>query len=930
MSRRSSRLQRQMSWIENVVESIKVDGCFSDQLSKVVDGVDTPLTIKEWAEYKPDENNRWKRTSFRINIVSNEYPTKDKPRRDIVILPMYQRVACLYGINGSNIGKSSRSPADNLGLLQDLHLITIEISVVEFEKSSFKFNEASVAAISFLSFAGNWLIAVTHWGILNVSPTETVNISGPEKEELVDFLFSVMRTLHIHLQLKPDKGESIALSTMISLHGVDDVGMTLKFTVKLGYEIWDDIDAFQDKTFSKYIGWKRDTGEHNIRIKTGTKSHCDDIATFPFSVYLSVKEFYNGDFFAVFTKLQNLFHSALENRLSDDNEKWKPAKELVDSGTIILSRIDKYIWPRIRRAARQQFLEGYLYCRMRMVQEYILNIKGVDAAMETNQCKDCSRCIVDPSIGNRINPVFLVRPYHMAEWTKWRCMLPSDYADMAIGILKSLIPKKAHGLVEEQSARMDEFVEVFEALCYWDVDHVLSVAECIVHFVHPGIGTLFYPCRMETEHIQSFLSDVGKISLPELWTDLYMTVCRAGHNGVFWIEKKTRQVMVFDGYENRAEGPDTDNTQLISRSDTVSHWLAMAGLLLRVFRQLEDNEVLLQSEFARTTDASDSDPWQLVSITQRLEDCNTLLITQHDGYSCGPIAVAHLYLSLSPSSTHTLKEKLDDSPYKLLELIEFPKLWENWYYSCTNKGIAAARKDSESISNTVNDANTTIVARGDLNGVRNTDSSQATAVVHQSTEERTNIVTAANGHATNEKSASLATSEAQPAEDTNHPEINLEASNVGGRVVVEERTDIDRDVGLNIITQGLDNPSFTEIATNPSGNQESETAVDNSSMQSIEKEAASEPYSAQGDVDLDQDLLAFAGESAEVITPDLPTDSPEQDEIALIDSADSVLTSVNQMEGTAAASNVPLLKNTIGSWYRTTEHYNSLISNLEL
>jgi len=222
-----------------------------------------------------------------------------------------------------------------------------------------------------------------------------------------------------------------------------------------------------------------------------------------------------------------------------------------------------------------------LYCRIRSLQDHILNIKDNDAIMETNQCTDCLGLIDDSSVSFRLVNVAL--PNHMEEWSEWRSKAPSDYPQLAFEIIESLIPRTAHSFVDELREGMKDFVKVLEAICYWDVDHVATTAECLFHSFHPRKEILLYPCRLDEEFIENALIEKSKLALPDYWVDLYITANKEGHNALLWVERKTRQVMVYDGYENRSQVLDDGSVETFSRADTVVHWQMMAGLCFAFF-----------------------------------------------------------------------------------------------------------------------------------------------------------------------------------------------------------------------------------------------------------------------------------------------------------------------------------------------------------
>lgn len=647
-------------------------------------------------------------------------------------------------------------------------------------------------------------------------------------------------------------------------------------------------------------------------------------------MYHVFTDFIGGTFTKVFSKLGDIFKDAVDNRLNDWAGKCQDAQNRVDSATMLLSNIGNYDCRNIKKQVKKDFLTGYLYCRIRLRVDHILNNKDTIAVEEKNFCNDCKRWMV-PTPGDKRDIWFSAPlPKHIPEWIEWRCKRPSNFADLAIQTLSAVVPKNAGTFKKAASLERTEYEKIFEAVCYWDVEHIASVAECLVHSIHPEKGILFYPCRMEEDeenwfgtNISDYVKNIGVLKLPDDWNDFYLTVTRKGHNGLLWIERSTRQVMIYDGFENRNGTHDA-----VACADTVEHWLSTTQAVMRLFGLLGQNDTLNFGLLARKTSSDDIDAWQLISITQRLEEWNTLLIAQQDEYSCGAIAVAHLWLSLNPESNHDMRQKMAGSPYKLFELIEFPELWKDWYIKCTKEGRSIgphASNPHSTIENSIRIDEDTVGDATEISSKPGSGEQQNSITHNEEVSDQVGNEIGDNIITTSPTVPSLATVQ-QSVRIVNYSVTVPQATSTGGsfdtairhhsstiedefRTTAELQTDASTERDNNSMRY-TDDANFNDISSVVSASAHEQS--DDSNNQTIEVDWRELPLNTSG-----EDVQHLKENS--LITGTLLGESRIEATVVGTDPSN-----------TQSPVNFLKLKYTVGLWYGNTENYNSLITNLEV
>ena len=341
--------------------------------------------------------------------------------------------------------------------------------------------------------------------------------------------------------------------------------------------------------------------------------------------------------------LQKLLETARKEGRKDD-KSWKFAKKALCQGCILIPQLlGNGAWHTVLDRCKEKgvLVKSFLYCFVRYVQDAKLSGDRVLQYMGGNHCKQCSSWLIDVSALGFGTCQMIPEPSHVKEWIDTRCRTPGDLAMYALEVLKSLVPglddkeAKALGLSKVSLAKQ------LLSNCYWDVQHVAVLAECIMHSIHPRKGILFYPCVMNLESVKDYLaaSSENSLSLPP-YDEMYVTVHYDGHNALLCLLRSERYVVVLDGWEKRPEKKEkADQVKL----DTIMHWQGLADALLQLFGEIERSGGTVMYGFGDHTGiAAVKEDWTLLSVTDLPPSLKKKLIPQTDTYSCGPIAILNL------------------------------------------------------------------------------------------------------------------------------------------------------------------------------------------------------------------------------------------------------------------------------------------------
>ena len=309
---------------------------------------------------------------------------------------------------------------------------------------------------------------------------------------------------------------------------------------------------------------------------------------------------------------------------------------------------DEEVWNSFSKAERKEFLEGYMYCVARNWQERMLGAPDlVDVYNGPNVCPQCATWQMDLREADwRRELIYRPMPIasHIDKWVEWRAKTPKEVVAFAKEVLSVAAPKIDH----KEVAAMDRGLQMkLAAICYWDVTHVIGVAECVLHSLHPKEKVLYFPCDLR-------LAELETVSKAAVWLQgdynvMYITVNEDGHNALLEIEKPMKQVIYYDGYENRREKKTTTKDRRIRAAND---WFLIVRCILKLLGELkEGQECELELEEARTITANPRDEWKLVSASLRYPKSEDCLLAQNDTYSCGAIALIHLMKALSPKAS---------------------------------------------------------------------------------------------------------------------------------------------------------------------------------------------------------------------------------------------------------------------------------------
>ena len=380
------------------------------------------------------------------------------------------------------------------------------------------------------------------------------------------------------------------------------------------------------------------------------------------------------------------FAEALEAGTDDEVNKWKGTRAKIDRGSMLLRRaVEKNVWNEMAEEETRRFLRGYLFCMVRSIQERILHgEKNVFNYVGRNVCKECARWMIDLEAAEFYLARCIPRTKQMKEWIEWRCKTPGEMVVVAGQVLKSVAT-----WTEDEMAVLDGIQKDLEAdltaVCYWDLQQVNFIAECLMHEMHPKEGIVFFPNNSCVQYDAKEGIEV-KIKLPEKYKLLYATVNDEGHNGVFVFDKGRKLVCFFDGYERRTSGKEYNKKkQAMKRDECCVGWGETAKFLLKMFGEIKDEgdfELSIGKE--GKGDGNKEDVWQLMSASQGVEGGQSLLLRQNDDYSCGPVAIGHLVLALDEENGIKKNlERKDRDVGKFLTKIGLDEMMMKWVTGCT-------------------------------------------------------------------------------------------------------------------------------------------------------------------------------------------------------------------------------------------------------
>jgi len=359
----------------------------------------------------------------------------------------------------------------------------------------------------------------------------------------------------------------------------------------------------------------------------------------------------------------------------DSDRHWVNASQNIDRATLMWNATGaETFWLSLTVQKKTSFLRGYLFAVARKRQEEILNGEHMTQYLMENKCRECSRCLLDIREYNQewVRPI--PEPDHLPTWLEWRCKTPRELADFAFSYAKSCL---IHFVKEDLSRVKRDYLEkLFVRICYWDVQHVGTIAECMVHSIHPEKGTLVYPCFLHLGELQSLC---GEIRLQRNYEKLFVTIFHSGHNALLCIEKRLRQVVVYDPWEIREVGEKS------SLENTIEDWKEPAKALLDMFCEtdaaLDVLEPVLTHKYRKRPQRDDL-PWRLMSATTRFTDWEVKLVAQNDEYNCGALAIVHLVRSLDPDTT--LFQNIDLNKRSSAFLPRIKNQWKDWMLECCN------------------------------------------------------------------------------------------------------------------------------------------------------------------------------------------------------------------------------------------------------
>jgi len=359
----------------------------------------------------------------------------------------------------------------------------------------------------------------------------------------------------------------------------------------------------------------------------------------------------------------------------DSDRHWVNASQNIDRATLMWNATGaETFWLLLTVQKKTSFLRGYLFAVARKRQEEILNGEHMTQYLMENKCRECSRCLLDIREYNQewVRPI--PEPDHLPTWLEWRCKTPRELADFAFSYAKSCL---IHFVKEDLSRVKRDYLEkLFVRICYWDVQHVGTIAECMVHSIHPEKGTLVYPCFLHLGELQSLC---GEIRLQRNYEKLFVTIFHSGHNALLCIEKRLRQVVVYDPWEIREVGEKS------SLENTIEDWKEPAKALLDMFCEtdaaLDVLEPVLTHKYRKRPQRDDL-PWRLMSATTRFTDWEVKLVAQNDEYNCGALAIVHLVRSLDPDTT--LFQDIDLNKRSSAFLPRIKNQWKDWMLECCN------------------------------------------------------------------------------------------------------------------------------------------------------------------------------------------------------------------------------------------------------
>lgn len=361
--------------------------------------------------------------------------------------------------------------------------------------------------------------------------------------------------------------------------------------------------------------------------------------------------------------------------------QWKNIALEADRATIFIhDQVDKGEWQKVDNALRTMFLEGYLFCVGRKKHEEMINGGGlVTQYFGANICEQCSRCIVNTANEGMDWIRTVPYPDHINDWTEWRCKTPDEILEFGKELLTKVVPELNE--IEREVLAAIDLKKSFSSICFWDAQHVATIAECFVHFDHPKEGVLFYPCSFSIDQMEEFVKSGQKIKLPGSYKSLYVTMYYEGHNVLLCIEKWLKQVVLYDGWQLR----DSEKNKSDALKDTLDNMKEPVEWFLRMLGEMTTSEELkIHVKNPRKKEVTTSTaPWYLLSITNRNNGSNnvTKLVAQMDNYSCGPLSIVHLIKALNPETALFDNQELTKNASKSL-LHGFGNKWISWMKEC--------------------------------------------------------------------------------------------------------------------------------------------------------------------------------------------------------------------------------------------------------
>lgn len=302
-----------------------------------------------------------------------------------------------------------------------------------------------------------------------------------------------------------------------------------------------------------------------------------------------------------------------------------------------------------------------------------------------NICEQCSKCIVNTANKGLHWIRTVPYPAHIKDWSEWRCKNPDDIVEFAKEMLTKIVPELNE--IEKETLAAIDLNNSFSSICFWDVQHVATIAECFVHWDHPKEeGVLFYPCSFSISQMQEFVRSGEKLKVPQSYKSLYVTIFHKEHNVLLCIERNFKQVVLYDGWQLRY--PPEEVNKSTALKDALERMVEPVKLLLCMLGEMnmeEDLKVHLKNPRKKEIkDPKNSKfKWYLLSVTNRNNGSNeeTILVAQKDDHSCGPLSIVHLIKALNQGTADFGNQELAINSSKSF-LRGFEDKWISWMKEC--------------------------------------------------------------------------------------------------------------------------------------------------------------------------------------------------------------------------------------------------------